>query len=313
MMRCILCNQEMEFLTDNLRNGEKGEIYYCRHCDFARLLPKDEISYNSYRKTHGPTIGKETDIQKLFDIECRNQWRRLRILRRYLDRSKSLLDVGCGVGAFLWNIKGKVSVAIGVEPNKREAEYAEEKTGYKVIHGTIDDVPEEEAFDIITMFQTLEHIEDPVAYLIKVKQHLKPDGTIIIEVPNLHDALKDLYKIPSYETFYFHKYHYNYFSKQSLRLLLRRVGLEGRIYYTQDYNVFNHIHWIIEKQPQESCEIGLWEISIRRWLNINPLEKNYMLDEVERLFKEFNRNYEELLIKFGMTSNLTFIGRNCGK
>jgi 2-polyprenyl-3-methyl-5-hydroxy-6-metoxy-1,4-benzoquinol methylase len=95
----------------------------------------------------------------------------------------SVLDVGCGRGAFLSKVRAPDK--IGIELNKSAAAFAR-KRGIAVVESLIGDHAKERpnAYDIITSFQVLEHIADPLPFLHDCLTALKPGGQLIIAVPN---------------------------------------------------------------------------------------------------------------------------------
>ncbi len=100
-----------------------------------------------------------------------------------------LLDVGCGVGDFLVTIRRLFPAwhVSGVEPIHEAAAHARQR-GLPVVTGTLDDVPDTGApLSVITLWNVLEHLADPLAFLHAVKQRLAPDGILCLAVP-VHDS-----------------------------------------------------------------------------------------------------------------------------
>lgn len=83
---------------------------------------------------------------------------------------KSVLDVGCGAGAFLDLAQRYGLKTAGCEMNRLAARKAKEK-GHLMLEGSLDQWNHQlhSSFDLICLFQVLEHIPDPVAFLIKLK------------------------------------------------------------------------------------------------------------------------------------------------
>jgi 2-polyprenyl-3-methyl-5-hydroxy-6-metoxy-1,4-benzoquinol methylase len=121
------------------------------------------------------------------------RWLKHRQLRTRCDQvtrlatSGRLLDVGCSTGLFLnemrrygqWELRG-------VETNAEAARYAREKFGLSVYAGPLDDAPlDAGAFDVITLWDVLEHLPDPGAALGRIRDLLAPHGCVLISVPNL--------------------------------------------------------------------------------------------------------------------------------
>lgn len=110
-------------------------------------------------------------------------------MRRFVEQfqtSGALLDIGCGTGIFLEEMQksGKWSL-FGVEPTASAAHYVRKRFGVPVFNVQVEslDLPEN-SFDVITMWNVLEHLEDPRLVTQKMYCALKPDGFAIIAVPN---------------------------------------------------------------------------------------------------------------------------------
>ena len=63
----------------------------------------------------------------------------------------------------------------GLEPNKLESSYAADQ-GLNILGRTIDDLPDHSDFSVITLWDVLEHIPQPVSYLKRLTSHLSPAG-----------------------------------------------------------------------------------------------------------------------------------------
>lgn len=97
-----------------------------------------------------------------------------------------VLDVGCGSGIYLSQLKALGWAVSGIEISSKAAAVAKEQYGIDVFCGQPTDAPfEDESFDHIHINHALEHFPDPFSVLKKVKTLLKPNGTLYIEVPNV--------------------------------------------------------------------------------------------------------------------------------
>lgn len=120
-----------------------------------------------------------------------------RVLRRWQWRSRcqqitrlraggALLDVGASTGIFLNEMRryGHWQVA-GVEFNQQAAQYARDTFQVEMFAGQVEDAPwPPQSFDVITLWDVLEHLPDPKTALLKIRELLKPDGYLIFSVPN---------------------------------------------------------------------------------------------------------------------------------
>jgi 2-polyprenyl-3-methyl-5-hydroxy-6-metoxy-1,4-benzoquinol methylase len=106
-----------------------------------------------------------------------------------------ILDVGCGTGDFLKTCEQSGWSIAGIEPNEKAREQALRKTNLKDYKGTIEEMIETrpESFDVITMWHVLEHVPNLTEFLTKVKTMLKPEGVLIVAVPNFKSNDADHY------------------------------------------------------------------------------------------------------------------------
>ena len=110
--------------------------------------------------------------------------KRCRYVTRY-KRAGRLLDVGCATGIFLQGIRNSGNwEPYGVELNEHAAHIAQEH-GLDVRLGTLEQAEfADEFFDAVTLWDVLEHLHDPAGSLREIYRILKPDGLLVIRVPN---------------------------------------------------------------------------------------------------------------------------------
>lgn len=99
--------------------------------------------------------------------------------------TRRILDAGCGTGGNLAMLKEFGDVT-GVELEHMAVEAARKRTGnaVRILEGGIPDgLPKGEQFDVITMFDVLEHLDDPVGAVNALRELLTPSGQLVITVP----------------------------------------------------------------------------------------------------------------------------------
>lgn len=153
-------------------------------------------------------------------------------------------------GGVLHRLRDVASEVYGVELERAmcEALNAEDIRCYP----SIDDAVAEHKgdIDILTMFHVLEHLDNPVEMLEKMKSLLKPDGVMIIEVPNADDALLSLYENVSFADFTFWSAHLYLYTNATLKSLIAKVGLKTRfVGQIQRYPLSNTLYWLAKGKP----------------------------------------------------------------
>ncbi|MDR2891652.1 MAG: methyltransferase domain-containing protein [Deltaproteobacteria bacterium] len=105
----------------------------------------------------------------------------------WLAAGDRVLDVGCAKGDFLRLLKDRGYDCMGVEPSHAMVEHARKK-GLNVLCDSLESLSDEQKFDCIFLNHVLEHFVDPLNALLKVKDLLVTDGTILICVPTFAAA-----------------------------------------------------------------------------------------------------------------------------
>ena len=134
-----------------------------------------------------PLAGDETLYHRLAGEDwyyLNDKWEHQRSLAN-LRAGQDLLEIGCGRGAYLKKVEAKGAKALGVELNSNAAEYAR-RHGLNVVETDIYDAPAEwaGAFDVVSTFQVLEHVPNPVEFCRRLFAFVRPGGELHVAVPN---------------------------------------------------------------------------------------------------------------------------------
>lgn len=308
-MKCTICgNKNLELLTKDLRNST-GQVCYCSHCDLGlsdrQQFEIKEYYDKEYRKKFTDNLERpDSSPQSMFSLRRKFQEDRLEIVKNYVDKKKIFLEIGCSAGQFLCHVSDLFAECVGIELNTKCKIFVEESLKIRVYDTELKYCGfQEESFDYVAAFQVLEHTVDPAGFLDDVKEVIKTDGKIFIEVPSLHDPLLSLWDIEAYHQFYYHEAHTHYFSEKSLEKLAQKCGLIIEdIYFLQDYNVLNHLYWYFNNGPQEDCVSGLSKARID-FSEFNTEAGG----KVNALFQEFDQRYKQILSEYKLTSNIFVI------
>lgn len=106
----------------------------------------------------------------------------------------TLLDVGCGQGAFLATMAKRGWAVTGVDFDRVAVEAARSVHGLDVHVGTVDTIVDRGmSFDVVTASHVVEHVPDPVSFLAQCRRLLKPGGRVILKTPNANSLGSRLY------------------------------------------------------------------------------------------------------------------------
>ncbi len=138
-----------------------------------------------------------------------------------------VLDVGAGNGTAVSALLAAGVIAWGVEPSSAGAAVCRARGLTTVVEGTLEDTLDSGAiasdgWDLVRMYQVLEHVPDPVATLKRIPGILAPGGRLVIGVPNF-DSLARRMMGASWDGLELPR-HLTHFTPASLRMVLQRAG-----------------------------------------------------------------------------------------
>jgi 2-polyprenyl-3-methyl-5-hydroxy-6-metoxy-1,4-benzoquinol methylase len=221
--RCILCDSPDRSLL--FQQGE-WSVYRCDGCGLGFLDPRpdpDELNelyrsgyfdshYDEGLKIDSPEMARRLSQEK----------HRIRFFRK-TKKSGKLLDIGCGMGYFLHASRLAGYDVEGMDISSDSAAYVKNTLGIRVTVGIVDDIDyPPESFDIVTMWHFLEHAREPVKYLQKAWRWLKPDGILVVDVPNYQGT--DAKKMWENWAGWSLPYHFYHFTPDTQKRLLAKHG-----------------------------------------------------------------------------------------
>jgi SAM-dependent methyltransferase len=152
----------------------------------------------------------------------------------------SVLDIGAGDGAFLSAAQGVLATSnLGIEPSiKAIAKNDDNRVNIKNI--AIEDLETNEKFDLVTCFQTIEHLNNPREFINNIKRFIKPGGYFAI---SCHNRLSFANKILGEKSPIFDVEHLQVFTDRGIEKLFS--GLNFKIVYSNMYrNKYPLSYWL---------------------------------------------------------------------
>jgi len=217
---CALCGSEDSKL---FLDAKQRTVVECNGCSLRALNPM-------------PTLADMVDINKetvhpFFNacVEDEESYRnyfepKLDDLQRVAPSGR-LLDVGCGAGFFLDAARGRGYDVQGVDLSPVPAAYARDELGLEVtVSSLYGFAADQNAFDAVTIFQTIEHDPDPAALCAELFRIIKPGGALMVTTPAADGFVA---RVMGKRWFgYRNVEHVSFFSRQSLRHALEHAGFE---------------------------------------------------------------------------------------
>lgn len=273
---CTVCDSSKHVVVFNDDRYNMGiKTVMCKHCGFVFTNPRptskemESFYRENYRRFYFgyPDPGSdEYQNSVLRQIALsRAEWLGSFVRDELVSEVPSVLDIGCGEGAFL-NLMGKAYASkclYGIEPDPVYAEYAGKTNGANVTVGVnaLDFIQENQnmlgSFDLVLLSHVLEHIYNPIEVLAQIKSLLKDDGILCVEVPNLGSSAWSGNGM-------FHIAHVNHFSSESLTTVLSLSGFECIKSFTGSHPVdpwamtflFKKTKGVLIRQPIPKCGLA---------------------------------------------------------
>jgi 2-polyprenyl-3-methyl-5-hydroxy-6-metoxy-1,4-benzoquinol methylase len=223
---CNICNRNSARVLF-VKNG--FVLGRCAYCDlvYVQNPPVTEQLRDLYTFKAGYHESFRDD-----DAACE---RYIEVGRRYYDFIKKfktkgrLLDIGCSAGFFLKVARDLNWETHGLEISEDTAAIARERYGLEVTVGNLQESTfPANYFDVVTLWDVLEHLDDPKKTLFIVNQILNDDGIVVISTPNVDGLFPKLsYKLANLINYWPHPEpprHLFQFSKKTLNRLLELTG-----------------------------------------------------------------------------------------
>ena len=171
-------------------------VVKCDSCGLLRIAPMpDDVKS---REINEDTYSAEEYRERYFkDRHNFAAWARakLKLIERYKPGKGRLLDVGCSYGVFVEEAGKRGWDASGCEMNPVTGAHSRARFGEKVHVGGADGMPfPVDSFDVITLWDVIEHQADPAAFLKMLSRYLKADGLLFLQMPNFDSYISGLKK-----------------------------------------------------------------------------------------------------------------------
>jgi 2-polyprenyl-3-methyl-5-hydroxy-6-metoxy-1,4-benzoquinol methylase len=219
--------------------GQHGDIVQCQQCGmvYNNPRPQPETLLQVYEKVEDPLYREESAAREL------TFQRSLNLLHRFRQPPGKLLDVGCYTGVFMKVAAAAGWQTTGVELSAWAADIAQ-KNGIGIVYQKpLDQLPLPlESFDVITLWDVMEHLTHPVAMVKNAHRLLKPGGILAFSTHMVDSAAARLLgtKYP-----FFMEMHVVHFSRSTAARLLKEQGFE--VLRIQSHPRILRIGYLLEK------------------------------------------------------------------
>lgn len=199
--------------------GEHGRIVECRSCHLVYMNPRPH--HEAVVENYGDVEDQEYIEEEQGRLETFAE--SLELVRRYRPSGR-LLDVGCHVGTFLTLAEAAGYEVAGVEPSRWGSEIARGRIGGHVHCGAVEDAPlPEGGYDVITLWDVIEHLPDPALDIRAIHAALRPGGIFAVSTMDVESLFA---RAAGRRWPWYMQMHLVYFSRRTLPEMLRREGFQ---------------------------------------------------------------------------------------
>jgi 2-polyprenyl-3-methyl-5-hydroxy-6-metoxy-1,4-benzoquinol methylase len=197
-----------------------GRYVKCKNCHLIYVNPIEKAS-----KINGDYSKMEnTDAPIIRGSRLRTAKSQLGLIKKHKN-SATILDIGCGEGFFLFSAAKQGYTTKGIEISQNAAAYAGREFGLDVEARPFEELKfPDNYFDVVTLWQVLEHVPYPLIVLKEVHRILKPEGLLATSTPDIESILAKIFRKKWWNL---RRLHVNQFTSKTLADMLRRAGFNN--------------------------------------------------------------------------------------
>ncbi len=235
--KCSQCTTH--WVTPRLKPEKLKDIYQTIY--WKSDSPKD-LGYDDY-------LRQDKLYQKTFSRRFKNL---IPFLSKLTTTQKKVLDIGCSNGVFLSMMQKKGWKGVGLDISEYIIEQAQKTRAHEDLEfrsGYLHEkVAEKEKFNLITMWDVIEHVEDPIGILKQINVRLNPGGLLVLETQNINSFFAKLLKRSWHHFKHFeHIYHFN---ETALRNMLENTGFNIKSISTANSGKYIEGKFLIERSQR---------------------------------------------------------------
>lgn len=254
-------DRAVDFRCTSNGYGIHPPIVQCLDCGLVYANPRYEASEiaETYRAMEDPLYVLERE-GRVLTFE-----RHLRPIEQLIGPGpgRRLLDVGCHIGVFLEIARVHGWEAWGVEPSRWAVEIARAR-GLHVVEGTLREAAFPEAwFDVVTMWDVIEHLSDPLGELREVYRILRPGGWVVIHTMDIESPFARLLG-PRWP--WLMEMHLYYFSRRTLQRMLEHAGF--RVHHTAAEGRYLRLGYLATRVQALLPRLGTLLVRLVQWAHL---------------------------------------------
>jgi 2-polyprenyl-3-methyl-5-hydroxy-6-metoxy-1,4-benzoquinol methylase len=243
----------------------------CRRCGLKYISPRLRSDHILF----GYTEGEDPAYVSQLEARERTFERSLGVIEQTLGRKGTLLDIGTAAGAFVATAKRAGWDASGCEPNKWLAEWGSRHYGITIRQGHVFEQDfEPGTFDVVTLWDVIEHTPDPAAVIERCRTLLKPGGLLVVNYPDIGSWIARLLKR---KWLFLISVHLFYFDRRTMRQLLEQRGFD--VVLTRPHWQWLQLDYILHRGASIAPRLSAAARKAASWLKLGDAHVPYWLGQ----------------------------------
>lgn len=247
------------------------QVVRCRRCSLQYVNPRlrEELIVSGYTEGDDPRYVSQLDARE------RTFAGSLATIERALGRKGRLLDIGTAAGAFVAAARKAGWDASGCEPNKWLAEFGARHYGIDIRQGSVFDHDYEPgSFDVVTLWDVIEHTPNPVDVVEHCRTLLKPGGLLVINYPDIGSWIARALKR---KWLFLISVHLFYFDRRTMSRLLEQHGFE--VVLTRPHWQRLELDYVLLRARSVAPRVSTLARRIASWARAGRLHVPYWLGQ----------------------------------
>jgi 2-polyprenyl-3-methyl-5-hydroxy-6-metoxy-1,4-benzoquinol methylase len=200
-VNCPFCKSDEYTVYERFGSSLQYTYVLCKTCRLVYQSPRPKYDQHFIDAAYASYYQYADNMQLNDFTEVRQSSvemfkKEIEYISKFDSRKTAVLDIGSGMGTFLYAAKSLYKEAVGLDVSVQMARFVEQQLGLKVFVQQFDEFQYSQKFSLIHMSHVLEHIPDPNSWLQKARSLLSEDGILVINVPHkfsLSERLKHLF------------------------------------------------------------------------------------------------------------------------
>jgi SAM-dependent methyltransferase len=268
-----------ELLTD--------QLVRCRTCGFQYVnpRPRGDLILAGYTQGDDPAYVSQLRARERTFAASLDE------IERATGARGRLLDVGTAAGAFVAAARKRGWDAEGCEPNHWMADWGSNHYGIRIRKGDLlQQDYDDNSFDVITLWDVIEHTTDPPVVLRRCHRLLRPGGVLVVNYPDIGSWIA---RLLGRRWLFLSSVHLYYFDRRTMRLMLEKSGY--RVEKVRPHIQRLELDYILFRGSAFSRSLTAAGRALARWLRIGRAEIPYWFGQTFVVA----RKYSSLFWVFG--------------